>query len=311
LNLKEKLNYYGAQKEPFFFTISYNLKNWEVIPLKEMPNDISYAINNSQKSKHKNVLEIQKISLEEYKIKFDKVIKNIEAGNTYLLNLTCETSINNQIELQEIFNNSYAKYKLFYKDKFVSFSPETFVTITNNTINAFPMKGTINANIPNAKNIILLDKKELAEHTMIVDLLRNDLNIVSKNVKVNKFREIQKIHAGNNELLQVSSHIQGTLQDNWTHNIGDILIPLLPAGSITGTPKRSTVNIIEQIENYERNYFSGIWGIFDGTNLDSSVLIRFIEKKGSNFSYKSGGGITIDSSCIDEYNEMLQKIYLP
>ena len=311
MNLKEKLNHYGSIKEPFFFTISYDLKTWDIIALKDLPSSISYSINNTSKSKHVNSLDISTIAFEDYKTMFKEVIKNIEAGNTYLLNLTCQTLINNQIDLKEIYESSYAKYKLFYKNEFVSFSPETFVTINHNKINAFPMKGTINANIHDAKNKILNDKKELAEHTMIVDLLRNDLNIVSKNVKVKKFRNIEKISAGKNELYQVSSHIQGQLKENWTDTIGDILIPLLPAGSITGAPKKSTLEIIDSIENYDRNYFTGIWGVYDGISLESSVLIRYIEKENEKIYYKSGGGITIDSSCIDEYNEMLEKIYLP
>jgi para-aminobenzoate synthetase component 1 len=94
-------------------------------------------------------------------------------------------------------------------------------------------------------------------------------------------------------------------------------VNLLPAGSITGTPKRKTVEIIHEIEKYDRGFFTGIWGIYDGTSLDTAVLIRFIERKKNNtnnknqYIYKSGGGITLDSDINNEYNEMIEKVYIP
>ncbi|MCK5853733.1 MAG: chorismate-binding protein, partial [Sulfurovaceae bacterium] len=98
---------------------------------------------------------------------------------------------------------------------------------------------------------------------------------------------------------------------DWRDNLGDILEQLLPAGSITGTPKRSTVDIINKIENYNRGFYTGVFGVFDGENLYSAVMIRFIEKKENKLYYKSGGGITIDSDARSEYEELIDKIYLP
>ena len=311
MTLKDKLNYYGEKRIPFFFIINYDLSSWDIIPLSQLPNDILYSIDNDIKSKHNLNLEKNFITKHLYKKKFDKVIEEIKKGNTYLLNLTSKTKLENNLNLKEIFTKSSAKYKLIYKNKFISFSPETFIKISNDKINSFPMKGTIDANIANAKNNILNDKKELAEHIMIVDLIRNDLNIVSSNVKVNKFRYIDKIKAGSKELLQVSSHVSGDLSRNWHQQIGDILLPLLPAGSISGTPKKKTLEIIENIEGYKRDYFTGIWGIYDGETLNSAVLIRFIENINNSFYYKSGGGITIDSDCDAEYKEMQDKVYIP
>jgi para-aminobenzoate synthetase component 1 len=172
------------------------------------------------------------------------------------------------------------------------------------------MKGTIDATIDNAKEKILTDKKEMAEHIMIVDLLRNDLNMVAKDVKVDKFRYVTKISAGDKKLLQVSSKISGKLENNWQDNLGEILKKLLPAGSITGTPKKSTVDIIESIEDYNRGFYSGIFGVFDGNSLDSAVMIRYIENIDNKLFYKSGGGITLDSNVALEYKELIDKIYI-
>jgi para-aminobenzoate synthetase component 1 len=109
----------------------------------------------------------------------------------------------------------------------------------------------------------------------------------------------------------VSSQISGDLPKNYTENIGDILFTLLPAGSISGAPKKKTLEIIAKTENYERGFYTGIFGIFDGKNLDSCVLIRFIENQNGQLVYKSGGGITFMSEAEKEYDEMLKKVYVP
>lgn len=232
-------------------------------------------------------------------------------GNTYLLNLTFPTQIEIKTTLLNIFLSSQAPFKLYYKNHFVTFSPERFLKIENNLIQTYPMKGTIDAQIPNADEKILADEKEKAEHTMVVDLLRNDLSMVAKQVSVNQFRYIETIKAGQKSLLQVSSKITGVLENNWHERIGDILLALLPAGSISGAPKIKTLEIINQVENYQRGFFSGVFGYFDGNKLDSAVMIRFIERQNGQFIYKSGGGITIDSNPKLEYEEMLEKVYIP
>jgi para-aminobenzoate synthetase component 1 len=173
------------------------------------------------------------------------------------------------------------------------------------------MKGTIDANLPKAKERILNNEKEMAEHVMIVDLMRNDLGIIGSEVKVEKFRYVDKIKAGKKELLQVSSKITAKLETNWRENIGTLLDQLTPAGSITGTPKKSTVSIIHHVENYDRDFYTGVFGIFDGASLRSGVMIRFIEKEQGKLLYKSGGGITLDSEAKSEYDELIDKIYLP
>ena len=144
------------------------------------------------------------------------------AGDTYLLNLTQATYIESSYTLEEFYIYSKAKYKLYLKDNFVCFSPECFVKIKDNTIYTHPMKGTIDASIKGAKEKILANKKEFAEHTMIVDLMRNDLNIVGSNTEVNRFRYIDEIYAGDKKLLQVSSEISSKLPKDWRENIGDI-----------------------------------------------------------------------------------------
>ena len=87
---------------------------------------------------------------------------------------------------------------------------------------------------------------------------------------------------------------------------------MLPAGSITGAPKKKTVEIIREAETYRRGFYTGVMGYFDGNNLDSGVLIRFLEQGEDNrMIFKSGGGITFQSDVNDEYDEMKKKVYVP
>ncbi|MFK7953155.1 MAG: aminodeoxychorismate synthase component I [Ekhidna sp.] len=241
---------------------------------------------------------------------FKKVIHQINIGNSFLTNLTFQTPVETNLSLGEIFQHSRAKYKLLVPDQFVVFSPETFIQIKNSQIYSYPMKGTINADVPNAASTILADVKEKAEHVTIVDLIRNDLSQVAKNVEVTKFRYIDELSTNEKNLLQVSSEIKGNLPEDWKANLGSILSKLLPAGSISGAPKQETVKIIQETENYNRRFYTGICGHFDGQSLDTGVMIRFIHQQGDRLSYHSGGGITSFSEAEKEYQEMVDKVYL-
>jgi len=312
----EEISKLAKQREPFLFVISYDLTSIFVQPLNQLDDDVFFKIGNQRNYPKEPLtkeyyLEKYPLEFKRYRASLEKVLEEIRSGNTYLLNLTFKTAIDSNLSLKEIFTYARAKYKLYFKNQFICFSPEKFIEIRGETIATYPMKGTIEASIPNAKEKILANEKEMAEHVMIVDLMRNDLGRVGINVQVKKFRYIEKIKAGEKELLQVSSEITATLPKNWRDNLGEILTQLLPAGSITGTPKKSTINIIDTIEDYNRGFYTGVFGIFDGEDLYSAVMIRFIEQKNNQLYYKSGGGITIDSSAKSEYEELIDKIYLP
>jgi len=310
------INKLGQNRTPFLFIISYDKSKIFAQALNELDDDIFYKLedwrNYPVKKREKDfTFSKSPIHFSQYKKAFEQILEEIRSGNTYLLNLTFKTPIESSFDLEEIFTYARAKFKLYYKGQFICFSPERFVDIQDRTIATYPMKGTIDANLPHAEESILSNEKEEAEHVMIVDLMRNDLGIVGTDVKVEKFRYIEKIKAGKKELLQVSSKITAKLDDNWRDYIGTLLDNLTPAGSVTGTPKKSTVNIIKNIENYDRDFYTGVFGIFDGGNLRSGIMIRFIEEENETLIYKSGGGITIDSNAKSEYEELIDKIYLP
>ena len=145
----------------------------------------------------------------------------------------------------------------------------------------------------------------------IVDLIRNDLNRVAEQVDVRRFRYIDRLQVSRGEILQVSSEVTGRLTGNYYSRLGEVIFGMLPAGSVSGAPKPSTLHIISCAEGGRRGFYTGVFGYFDGKRLDSAVMIRYIEECDGQYYFRSGGGITINSDCRAEYEEVLAKVYLP
>ncbi len=312
------MNDYGKKSIPFLFVIDYELTNAKIFRIEELPDENIFVDIGNLKIYPELTQLPQNVSFKKYPIpyqsyreSFEIARKYIYRGDSFLLNLTFPTRIEMNLTFNDIFIHSKAKFKLLYKDKFIVFSPEPFVKISGNKISSYPMKGTVDASIADAEKKIMEDIKEISEHNTIVDLIRNDLSMVAKKVRVTKFRYIEKIKTHEKELLQTSSEVSGILPDKWHQNIGNIIFKMLPAGSISGAPKKMTLQVIRESENYERGYFTGIFGYFDGKELESAVMIRFIEKQGDELYFKSGGGITYFSNPEQEYNELKDKVYVP
>ena len=308
----------SLKKVPFFFMVDFLLEKVEVFQENEIEEEsllIDFQnFKNMKTTEAENAeieLKILSESAEIYRKGFDFVQENLRQGNSYLTNYTVKSEIAINLTLKEIFYHSKAKYKVWYNDEFVFFSPETFVEIIDGQVYTHPMKGTIEASIENAVEILKNDVKEKAEHFTVVDLLRNDLSMVADDVQVDEFQRIDFIKTQQKDLYAMSSKISGKLKPEFQNKIGTVMKTLLPAGSILGAPKPKTLEIIAEAENYDRGFYTGVCGWFDGENLDSCVMIRFIEKENGKLFFKSGGGITHLSKFADEYKEMKNKIYVP
>ena len=334
---------------------------WKETLKEEISEKETWKKETSEKKISETTWQIEPPLYEDYKRSFNIVKSNIMAGNSYLTNLTCRVPVSCNLSLEEIFHRAKGKYKLLLRRKrtqaedkdhlkeenieenltpFVCFSPETFVRIKGGRIYSYPMKGTLDASLPDAEKQLMEDRKEAAEHATIVDLIRNDLSRVAEDVRVDKYRYIDVLHTNKGDILQTSSEISGRLPEDYPHHLGEILDAQLPAGSITGAPKDKTMQIIHEAEGYDRGFYTGIMGIYDQGELNSAVMIRFIEEETSpvdfetdgekNFKakegkasegkepkasrelyFKAGGGITSKSDCQREYEEVIQKIYLP
>jgi len=321
----DRINQLARQGDDFLFVINYLGTEAYIQKLSEVnPDECLYDLEgiSNAKTLHYQPTKLEKWqvfppSFDEYKKSFEHVKDNILAGNSYLTNLTCQVKVECNLSLRDIFLQAKGKYKLLLQDtkahheSFVCFSPETFIKIRDGRIYSYPMKGTIDAAIPNAKQVLMEDKKEAAEHATIVDLIRNDLSRVATEVRVDRYRYLDILQTNKGDILQTSSEISGKLSDYYQMHIGEILDAQLPAGSITGAPKDKTLKIISEAETYQRGFYTGIMGLYQGGELNSAVMIRFLENNENGSFFKAGGGITSKSDCRKEYEEVIQKIYLP
>lgn len=318
----QRMDHLAAESIPFLFVLDFDLTQPIIVPLKDLPQDgnneniqdIRYQIGLQKVSGVDSpsiIFSKTPISFENYQIGFDRALSAIKAGDTYLLNLCYATALTNGLSLEAIYEAAKAPYKLLVNEKFVVFSPEQFVSVREGIIRTFPMKGTIDASFPDAEKILMEDIKEQEEHATVVDLLRNDLSIVSDQVKVEHYRFISEIKTRDKTLLQCSSEISGKLNDDFINKPGRMMHALLPAGSVTGAPKKRTVELIKEIEPVPRNYFTGVFGVYNNGEMDSAVMIRMIEKRDGQFYYRSGGGLTYRSIAQQEYQEMIDKVYIP
>lgn len=315
--LTEKMNKAGQTGKPFLFGIDFEMEEGFFLSDPMAQQGILFDFRgrgNAPPPPDKipsHHFEAFPEDYDTYQSRFEIVMEGLKRGDSYLTNLTIRTPVATSLPLQDIFLYACTPYRLFLPDRFVCFSPECFVRMEKGKILTFPMKGTIDARVPDAAQVILRDTKETAEHNTIVDLMRNDLSRIATGVKVNRFRYIEELHTHNGPILQVSSEIEGELPTDYHQQLGTLFFELLPAGSVSGAPKAATLTLIRSAEKEQRGYYTGVAGYFDGNDLDTCVLIRYIEQKGKHHYFRSGGGITALSDCHKEYDEAIRKIYLP
>ena len=188
-------------------------------------------------------------------------------------------------------------------------SPETLVKLENGVLHTFPLAGTR----PRGKTKeedqaleaeLLADKKELAEHNMLVDLGRNDLGKISKfgTVQVEKLHSIERF----SHVMHIGSTVRGEIDDK--HDALDAIEAVLPAGTLSGAPKIRACQLISELENNKRGIYGGAIGYIDFTgNMDTCIAIRIAYKKNGKVFVRSGAGIVADSVPEKEYEECLNK----
>ena len=305
----------GKSNNPFLFFVDYKAESgWIGTPSEAQALGIKYEIGSNKiaaKSESKPIFNKTPISESSYLDKFNQVQRAIQRGDSFLINLTAPTQIETNLSIEEIYLIAQARYKLLVPEFFTVFSPECFIQIEENKIKSFPMKGTLAVANHSSPDNLINDVKEQAEHATIVDLIRNDLSQVAFPIQVEKYKFIDQVKTHEGDLWQMSSLISGELLDEYKGHFGKVLTQLLPAGSISGAPKTSTLKIINEVEDYPRGFYTGIMGLFDGHLFDSGVMIRYIETSENKMTYKSGGGITVFSDAKKEYQELIQKVYLP
>ena len=242
---------------------------------------------------------------EKYKASIDALFLELQAGNTYQVNYTTSLEFNFYGCPQSLFFHVLKTQPTPYntivrlEDEYViSASPELFFESNGANVSCRPMKGT--SPLEAGASYLSADAKNIAENVMIVDLIRNDLNMICDDVRVPKLLEVEKYKS----LYQMTSTITGVLRDRSYYKT---LKALFPCGSITGAPKFNTMKIIERLEASKRGIYTGSIGYYHQDKSLHSIAIRTLEISGAKGRMGVGGGITICSEPEDEYNEIILK----
>ncbi len=279
-----------------------------------------YNILNAKVKKTSYKFDVEsRWSKEEYKFAFNKSMEYLQRGDIYEINLCQEFFIkefNLEPELFFIDLNKQAKAPFSACMKLgnyyvLSASPERFLQCSNGTLVSQPIKGTRprkwNA-IEDLKQMEDLKSsiKETSENKMIVDLVRNDLSHYAKkgSVKVDELCEIYSFPNVHQMISTISCQIKSE-KDLWK-----ALLEAFPMGSMTGVPKIRCMEIIEELESFSRESYSGTIGFYTPELMDSNVLIRsvFYDKTQAIARCCVGGAITIRSQMEEEYEECQVKI---
>lgn len=197
--------------------------------------------------------------------------------------------------------------------EFLSLSPERFLEVDGRTIRTQPIKGTRPRHEDSgedraARDELLASEKDAAEHVMIVDLERNDLNRVCEPGSVH-VPELKRLRS-----FPTVHHLVSTVEGRLRDSVGpaDLLRELFPGGSITGCPKPITMRVIDRLENRRRGLYTGSVGYWDRDRgrADWNIAIRTLVRRGERVTWDAGGGIVIDSRSENEYRESLDKVTL-
>ena len=256
------------------------------------------------------------ISAAAYGQAFNQIKQHIRTGDTYQVNLTAKYKFNFEGSTRALYRQLRARQTVAYSAlmhmpgyDILSLSPELFFSKMNTTMRAKPMKGTM----PRAADAVedevnyeflKTDPKSMAENTMIVDLLRNDLSAISKpgSVHVSRLLEVERYET----VHQMTSCIQSEVERDLP--FASIIQHLFPCGSITGAPKRRTMEIIRDLESEPRHIYTGAIGyITPENNMCFNVPIRTLLRRGSQGELGVGGGIVHDSTEQAEFEEMQLK----
>jgi len=244
-----------------------------------------------------------------------KIKDHIKEGDIYQANFTCGFDVKSDApafdaykRLRRLNPAPYAAYLNFGDYQILSSSPERMFKKVGLDITSCPIKGTIASgqdDLEREQNRLRLlnSEKDKAELLMIVDLVRNDLGKVAETgtVRVDNLYEPEDYSS----LIHLVSDISAKLRDDMS--LPDIIKAMLPGGSITGTPKKRAVELIQEIETTHRGVYTGCIGFVDGDKAEYNIAIRTITHQDSLYRLNSGGGIVSGSSPESEYDEMCLK----
>ncbi len=246
----------------------------------------------------------------------EKAKRHINKGDAFQIVLSQRFAIKANTRSFDIYRSlrttnpsPYMFFMDFEGFKLIGSSPEPLVKVSGSTILTCPIAGTRERGHDEGMDTalakdLLCDKKERAEHNMLVDLARNDLGRVSEygSVKVKRYMEVEKY----SHVMHLVSLVEGKLSAG--KDVFDVLKSVFPAGTLSGAPKVRAMQIIAELENQNRGPYGGAVGYFgyEG-NMDFCITIRTAILKGSMAYVQAGAGIVYDSIAEKEYEETVNK----
>ena len=251
------------------------------------------------------------IDLNKYKKIFKQFSKRIKEGKTYQIKICTKYKNKSLIDPVTLFwklmKTNAAPESFMIRDKnfsVVSCSPETLIEKKGNKIITKPIAGTLRktkkTNIQKANYFFKNNIKETKEHNMIVDMERSDLSKICKpgTVKISKIKYVEEYK----HLYHYVTKIEGSVKKNI--EVKDIIIAMMPGGSVIGCPKISTLNLLNLQEKESRNIFTGSFGYikFNG-DMRFNIIIRSILNYKNTSEISVASGVVVDSTARNEFNE--------
>ena len=239
--------------------------------------------------------------------KVNRIRQYIAQGRVYQVNLTAPlqaTCKNSGLEIfshyTKFFSGRYRALLPLAHAELVCFSPEMFLEKISEQLCTRPIKGSL-AHALDFNEHLLENKKEEAELSMIVDLLRNDLNRLEENEKA-----VVTAHRAQMQLGYIQ-HTYSEVSVKTRKTLPEILQLTLPGGSISGCPKAESLKMISEFEPYARQAYTGCLGWWEGGDFCLNLTIRSFIKDADNLFYHAGCGIVYDSDPKKEWKEFLLK----
>ncbi len=251
------------------------------------------------------------ISQNEFKMAIEKIKFDIRAGRIYQANLTSAFKADCGAEAAIIFADFYQKFNSRYCALLphqgidvMSFSPELFLEKLDGVIKTEPIKGSIRPE-ENIENDLIQNEKENAELSMIVDLLRNDLNRIAYETTENASAEVTQ-HRSVMKLNYIQ-HTYSQICIKTNAHLPLVLKCTFPGGSISGCPKNESLKVITENEKYPRGVYTGSIGWWHNNEFSMNLAIRTLIKHENQIYYHAGCGIVFDSDPEKEWKEFLTK----
>lgn len=278
--------------------------------------DFTYLSHDEEPEPVRTITDLAQ-SEREYKEKVVEIKKRIIAGDllqavpSRRLQLECANSaLEIYRRLRSVNPSPYLFYIDFGERQLIGSSPESLVRVRDGVASIRPIAGTRRRGKNSAedealKKELLENEKERAEHLMLVDLARNDLGRVCQNgsVDVVRFMEVEYF----SHVMHIVSDVQGKVKDGVKPI--QVLRAAFPAGTVSGAPKISAIQILSQLEKVNRRFYAGAVGYIQSNgDLDFCIAIRCALKQGKVWSLQAGGGIVYDSDPDREWEETNEKL---